>query len=66
MIDNKLSGSRRAFIKYTAIFGGSALALFLGRPATAKPKQPLSEKAPTDRGYRLTEHIKRYYETARL
>jgi hypothetical protein len=66
MTDKKLSRSRRTFIKYAAIFGGSALWLVLGRPAAAEPKQPLPEKLPSGEGYRLTEHIKKYYETARL
>ena len=66
MINRNLSTSRRTFIKHAAIFGGSALGFFLGRPAAAEPKQPLPEKSPSGRGYRLTEHIKRYYETARL
>ncbi len=66
MIDRFLSGSRRTFIKYAAIFGGSALLFALGRPMTAEAKQPSPEKLPSGRGYRITEHIKKYYETARL
>ncbi len=59
------TGSRRSFLKGAAIFGGLALLLGLDRPAAARPKQsPPQQEQP--KGYRLTEHIKKYYETARL
>jgi hypothetical protein len=58
--------SRRTFIKKSAaFFGGFAALLSMGRPAVAKPKQSLPEPEPWGQGYRLTEHIKKYYETAR-
>ena len=58
--------NRRTFIKSALLFCGSALLLALGRPAVVKPKQPLPQPEPSSQGYRLTEHIKRYYETARM
>jgi hypothetical protein len=42
-------------------------ALFgLVRPAIAKPKESLPQPEPVSQGYRLTEHVKKYYEKARL
>ncbi len=60
--------SRRTFIKAVAIFGGlGALLGIRGRSAAAQalPRRP-GPAARSGQGYRLTEHIKRYYETARL
>ena len=61
----ELSGNRRTFFKQAALFGGLGVLLAMGRPAVAKPKQSLPEPEPSGQGYRLTEHIKKYYETAR-
>jgi hypothetical protein len=60
----ELSGSRRMFLKGAAIIGGLALLLGRDRPAAAKPEQSPPQQEPS-KGYRLTEHVKRYYETAR-
>ncbi len=63
----EFTGSRRAFIKNAAIFTG--LAAFLGRgsrSAAATPSKPPERKTESSQGYRLTEHVKKYYETARL
>jgi hypothetical protein len=66
-MNRELSGSRRGFLKGTAAFGGSALLLFgMGKPTVNESKQPSPEAQPSRQGYRLTEQIKRYYETARL
>lgn len=57
---------RRMFLKGAAVFGGLA-ALFGGiRPVAAKPKEPMAQPEQPSQGYRLTEHVKKYYETARL
>ena len=53
------------FLNSAAIFGWLAVLLAVGRPAVAKPKQSLPEPEPSGQGYRLTEHVKKYYETAR-
>ncbi len=57
---------RRKFLKGAAILSG--LAAFLGgdRTAAAGMKAPRAKPEPASRGYRLTEHIRKYYETARL
>ena len=60
----ELSGNRRMFLKGAAIIGGLALLLGRGRPAAAKPVQSPPQQEPS-KGYRLTEHVKKYYETAR-
>ena len=58
--------NRRTFIKSALLFCGSALLLALGRPAVSKPTQTLPQPEPSSQGYRLMEHIKRYYRTASL
>ncbi|MRR15344.1 MAG: formate dehydrogenase [Deltaproteobacteria bacterium] len=60
------SSGRRTFIKRATLLGGSALALALGVPKTARPAAaPASEPQAQNQGYRLTAHVKKYYETAR-
>jgi len=61
-------GNRRTFLKDTAVFGGAMLALLLGRGrAVAAPvKKNVPSGTSTSAGYQLTEHIKKYYETANL
>jgi hypothetical protein len=56
---------RRKFIKSAAIASGLAVLLGRVRPAAAKTKQPMPQEEP-GKGYRLTEHIRKYYETARM
>lgn len=60
--------NRRTFIKLAAITGGIAALVGLRRPADAGRARPASAPPaePTAAGYRLSEHVKRYYETARL
>ena len=62
----EFTGSRRAFIKSAAIFAGFAALLGRDRQAAAAAKQPVEQKTESSQGYRLTEHVKKYYETARL
>ena len=64
----ELAGNRRNFLKHAAIFGGVALSLLTGRKSTTaapRPDDPSAE-AVNGTGYRLTAHIRKYYETARL
>ncbi len=58
------SDERRNFLKSIALLGGVAASLPLTRKAIAgsKPVLLLPEK-PTQ-GYRETEHVKKYYQTA--
>jgi len=57
---------RRKFLKSATIFGGLAVLLGIVRPAPAGQKEPQGQPEHSDQGYRLTEHVKKYYETARL
>lgn len=60
------SSDRRTFIKRAALLGGSALALGLVGPKQARTETTSApETKAKDQGYRLTAHIKKYYETAR-
>ncbi len=61
----ELSSDRRQFFKQAALFGWLGVLLVAGRPAAAKQKQALPAPEPPGQGYRLTEHVKKYYETAR-
>jgi hypothetical protein len=61
----EITGNRRTFIKDAAFFGGLAVLFGMGKPDIFKTKQPLPRPEPSGRGYRLTEHVKKYYETAR-
>jgi hypothetical protein len=62
----ELFGNRRAFLKLAALFGGVGVLLASGRPAAAEPKRSQPEPGPSGQGYRLTDQVKKYYETARL
>jgi hypothetical protein len=62
----EFTSSRRLFIKGAAIFTGFAALLGRSRPADATPRKPLEQKTESSQGYQLTEHVKKYYETARL
>jgi hypothetical protein len=63
----EIIGNRRTFIKGAALFGGLAVLIGMGgMPGVGKPKGPLPKPEPSGQGYRLTEQVKKYYETARV
>jgi hypothetical protein len=62
----ELTGNRRTFMKSAAVFSGLAALFGIVKPTLAKPEAPSPEQEQPAQGYRLTEHIRRYYETARL
>jgi hypothetical protein len=62
----ELTGNRRTFMKSAAIFSGLAALFGIAKPARAKPKESSPQPEQPSQGYRLTEHIKKYYKTARL
>jgi hypothetical protein len=63
----EIIGNRRTFIKSAALFGGLAVFLgFGGKPGVVKPNGPLPKPEPSGQGYRLTEQVNKYYETARV
>jgi hypothetical protein len=53
------------FIKGAAFFSGLAVLLGTGKLDIFKTKQPAPQAEPSGKGYRLTAHVKKYYETAR-
>jgi len=59
------SEQRRKFLKSIALLGSAAVCLPLVKKAAAEnePVPPRPAKAP--QGYRETEHISKYYQTAR-
>lgn len=64
MTENKTRLSRRGFILSVGAGGAAAAAAIVaGRPASEK-------NAPRDkrstRGYHVTEHVERYYRTAKV
>lgn len=62
----EIIGNRRTFIKGAALLSGLTVLFGIGgRPAVGKPKGHLPKPAPSGQGYRLTEQVKKYYETAR-
>jgi hypothetical protein len=62
----EIIGNRRAFIKGAALFSGLAILFGMGGgPGFVKPKKALPKTEPSGQGYRLTEQVKKYYETAR-
>ena len=54
-------GGRRAFFKAGAgaVVGGAAIASGAGRAAAAEPVEGAA-------GYRETDHVRRYYDSARM
>ena len=64
-MDFEFVTERRKFLKIATIFGGLAALVGIVRPAGAGPRQPQPQSKQSSQGYRLTEHVKKYYETAR-
>jgi hypothetical protein len=62
----EFTGNRRSFMKLAALLGGAIAGLGPDRPAAVQAQPPSPEPEGPGRGYRLTEHIKKYYRTARL
>jgi len=56
---------RRNFFKNAALLAGGAALAVLGKRVGARPSPDLSDK-PRGQGYRLTAHIRKYYEKASL
>ena len=61
---------RREFLKSAAVTGGAAAVVAAaGATAAGTAESTVSgtvETAPERRGYRLTEHVERYYRLARF
>jgi hypothetical protein len=59
------SSSRRSFFRSAAALGGAAAVLAVGRATPAAQPAPAQQPVAGSGGYRLTEHIAKYYEKAR-
>ncbi len=65
MTDN-YSEQRRDFLKTITILGGAAISLtVLKEKGNAGKKLPSPQPQSSAQSYRETEHIRKYYETAR-
>ena len=66
MSESQPKPSRRGFIMGAAV-AGAATAAVVTRPKTSAPDATVTENQPpapkNGGGYRLTEHVKRYYKT---
>ena len=60
------SDERRTFLKNVALLGGAVACVPLAKKTAAagNPPQPPPEKS--GQGYKVTEHISKYYQTARI
>lgn len=58
--------SRRDFLKGVAVMGGAATVGLVAGPGRAEPEAPGTAEAPRRVGYRVTVHVKEYYEKARF
>lgn len=64
--ERKANTGRRAFLRDVAAAGGIAV---VAASATAVAARPAAEKAPAaarPKGYRVTPHVTKYYEKARI
>ena len=60
---------RREFLKRAAVTGGAvtvAAAAGSAAAATDAPAASVPAAAPQSRGYRMTDHVERYYRLARF
>ncbi len=60
------SVERRAFMKKAGISVGAVGAVAVGLSKTSAAAAPGTGAKPGGSGYRETEHVKKYYETARF
>lgn len=57
--------SRRSFLKQAAVAGGGAAVLAASGQARAAVPVPAAGQGDLETGYRVTDHIRAYYRTAR-
>jgi hypothetical protein len=69
MSESRSKPSRRGFVLGAAV-AGAATAAVATLPRSAPPELPVAEKSPpapeNGGGYRLSEHVKRYYKTTQV
>ena len=64
-MDGKTTDLKRRSFLLTLGLGGAAAAVVGGR-AVIEPQAVAGDKREKETGYRLTEHVKRYYRTAKV
>ena len=57
---------RRQFLRGVAVLGGGAAIATIADDATADEKSAGPPAAPTSKAYRVTRHIRDYYNKARF
>jgi hypothetical protein len=62
----EFSDKRRTFLKMATLVGGAAAGLCIAKKSGARQEQPIQEQEKPGQGYRLTEHISKYYKTAKI
>lgn len=60
------STNRRNFFKKAAFLGTAGIFGLVGRSAARRDRPAAAPDKTRGRGYRLTDHIRRYYERASL
>ena len=58
--------SRRGFLKDLAATGGAVAVASVAGTAVAAPAAETPERPARAEGYRVTEHVKTYYDKARI
>ena len=58
--------SRRGFLKDLAAAGGAVVAATVASPAVAEPVSAKPERSEGPDGYQVTDHVKTYYNKARI
>jgi hypothetical protein len=64
--DNSHRAGRRNFFKKAFLLGGTTVLTVLGGRSARAATFPDRPEKPRKRGYRLTPHIRKYYEKASL
>jgi hypothetical protein len=62
----QLSDSRRSFLKMALLLGTTTVGLALTNKGKAEEEHLPPQQDNAGLGYRETEHIRKYYETARI
>lgn len=58
--------SRRGFLKDLAAAGGAAVVATVASPAIAEPVSAEPARADGPDGYKVTDHVRTYYDKARI
>jgi len=71
-MDNKpqrqqaVNAERRGFLRRAGLAGGAAAAAMAGRVSAAPEPAPEPTQAKPSLGYQETEHVRAYYDSARI